>query len=298
MKTWNINAVRVTLNESCWLGINGEPTGMTAATYRSSIYSFTSLLEQNGMYPILDLHWLAPGTYQADGQEPAPDKDHAPAFWQSVATTYAGDKAVIFDLHNEPHVSWSIWLNGGTATCQTPWGAASDPCPSGTSYTTVGMNALISTIRSTEGSNWHHVIDAENNNGSLEFASWLTYRPTDSAGQLIADFHWYNTSGSDCQSTACFSATYGPVAAAVPVISTEIGDFGGAGSCAWTAALNSLMGWMESNAHGGYVAWSWLEQGSAGNCGGPTILSTDPQGYQGTPNPYGQGYRNHLLTLP
>ena len=71
-----ISAVRLALNESCWLGINGEPNGMTAATYRSSIVAFTTLLEQNGMYPILDLHWLAPGSYQADAQEPAPDADH------------------------------------------------------------------------------------------------------------------------------------------------------------------------------------------------------------------------------
>jgi hypothetical protein len=76
IKTWKISAVRPALNESCWLGINGEPNGMTAATYRSSIVAFTTLLEQNGMYPILDLHWLAPGSYQADAHEPAPDADH------------------------------------------------------------------------------------------------------------------------------------------------------------------------------------------------------------------------------
>ena len=297
MKTWKINAVRLALNESCWLGINGEPNGMTAAAYRNSIVGFTTLLEQNGIYPILDLHWLAPGSYQADAQEPAPDADHAAAFWQSLASTYANDKAAIFDLQNEPHVSWSTWLNGGSATCQTNQGAASNPCPSGTGYATAGVNSLISAIRSTEGNNWHHVVDAENDNGSLAFASWLSYRPTDPVGQLVGDFHWYNTPGSDCQTNTCLVTTYGAVQAQVPVISTEIGDISGSNSCVWTAALSSFLNWMNSNSSG-YVAWSWLQQGNSGNCSGPTLLSTNPAGYQGTPNPYGQGYQQYLLSLP
>src|SRR4051794_41173169 len=29
MKAWGVNAVRLPLNEDCWLGINGEPTNMS-----------------------------------------------------------------------------------------------------------------------------------------------------------------------------------------------------------------------------------------------------------------------------
>ena len=35
MKSWHINAVRVPLNESCWLGINGVDAGRCGAAYRS-----------------------------------------------------------------------------------------------------------------------------------------------------------------------------------------------------------------------------------------------------------------------
>ena len=35
MKTWSINAVRVPLNEDCWLGINGVKPQYGGAAYRS-----------------------------------------------------------------------------------------------------------------------------------------------------------------------------------------------------------------------------------------------------------------------
>ena len=37
MKSWHINAVRVPLNESCWLGINGIAPELGGAAYRAAI---------------------------------------------------------------------------------------------------------------------------------------------------------------------------------------------------------------------------------------------------------------------
>ena len=37
MKTWRINAVRVPLNEDCWLGINGAPAEYSAARYHEAV---------------------------------------------------------------------------------------------------------------------------------------------------------------------------------------------------------------------------------------------------------------------
>src|ERR1700748_3416836 len=82
MKSWNLNAVRVPLNEDCWLGING----VNVPTYRDDIRAWVSLLEQNEMYVILDLHWAAPGTQKANGLLGMADADHAPTFWAQVAT--------------------------------------------------------------------------------------------------------------------------------------------------------------------------------------------------------------------
>ena len=113
MAAWLINAVRVPLNEDCWLGINGVNPAYAGANYQSGDPRFVTRLQAHGLNVILDLHWGAPGTQLALGQELAPDADHSPAFWASVAAAYNTSTGVAFDLFNEPHdISWSCWLNG------------------------------------------------------------------------------------------------------------------------------------------------------------------------------------------
>jgi len=60
-------------------------------------------------------HWTAPGTQRALSQNPEPDADHSPAFWASVAATFARDPGVIFDLFNEPYDYWGTDPDPGTA---------------------------------------------------------------------------------------------------------------------------------------------------------------------------------------
>ncbi len=75
-----------------------------------------SLLRQNGLYVIVDLHWNAGGTTRPTVQQQMADADHGPAYWTSVAGAFKGDQGVIFDLYNEPHdIAWSCWLNGAAA---------------------------------------------------------------------------------------------------------------------------------------------------------------------------------------
>src|SRR6202011_6113426 len=88
--SWHANAIRVPLNEDCWLGINGAPAAYSGANYQTFIKGYVSTLEQAGLYPILDLQWNAPGSGQATGLQPMPDRDHAPAFWTSVASSFKG----------------------------------------------------------------------------------------------------------------------------------------------------------------------------------------------------------------
>lgn len=119
--SWHANADRIPINEDCWLGINGLPAYGTAAGYRQMIESYVAALNADGIYAILDLQWTAPGSLPADGLRTMPD-DNSLAFWTSVASTFLGNPAVVFDAFNEPHsVSWSCWRNGG---CTVP--AAAD----------------------------------------------------------------------------------------------------------------------------------------------------------------------------
>jgi endoglucanase len=107
---WHTNAVRVPLNEDCWLGINGAYRGASGTAYRQAIERYVSLLVAHGLCVILDLHWAAPGHHRALGQWPMADASHAPVFWRSVALALRSNQAVLFDLFNEPHLSsWSCW---------------------------------------------------------------------------------------------------------------------------------------------------------------------------------------------
>src|SRR2546423_15410972 len=122
------------MNEDCWLNINGVAPASGGAPYQAAIQSYVKLLHQYGLYAILDLHWNAPGTTKATGQQVMPDADHAPAFWTSVASVFKSDPAVLFDLYNEPHdASLSCGRNGCTAPGWPPAGIRTHPpCVSST----------------------------------------------------------------------------------------------------------------------------------------------------------------------
>src|SRR3989442_3441625 len=94
MAAWHIDAVRIPLNEDCWLNINGVNPSYGGAAYQSAIQSYLKPLHQYGPYGNVDLHWKAPGITKATGQQGMPDADHAPAFWTSVANGFQSDPAV------------------------------------------------------------------------------------------------------------------------------------------------------------------------------------------------------------
>jgi endoglucanase len=263
MAAWHINAVRIPLNEDCWLSINGVNPAYAGATYRTAIQTYVNLLHQHGLYAILELHWNAPGTSRATGQQVMPDADHSPAFWTSVATLFKADPAVLFDLYNEPHdVSWSCWLNG----CNAPgWNIA-------------GMQTLVTTVRST-GATQPIMI------GGLAWANdlsgWLANRPSDPAHALVASFHNYNF--NVCK-PSCWDSTVATLAAQVPVVTGELGE----DDCAHTY-IDQYMNW--ADAHGiSYLGWTW----DTWNCSsGPALISS----YDGTPTAFGVGFRDHLAGL-
>ena len=97
--------------------------------------AYVRRLHAAGLYVIIDLHWNAPGNQRALKQQRHADADHSPAFWRSVATAFLGDRAVLFDLYNEPHdISWRCWRDG----CSTPEGSK-----------TAGMQKLVDAVRTT-----------------------------------------------------------------------------------------------------------------------------------------------------
>jgi hypothetical protein len=267
--SWHTNAVRVPLNEDCWLNINGVPAAYAGNNYINAIVNYVNLLNKNGLVAILDLHWNAPGTTPAMGQQSMVDADHGPAFWTSVASTFKSNDSVIFDLYNEPYVAtWSCWLNGGTATA----------C--GTGFNIVGMNTLIAAVRATGAKN---VVMAGGIAYSNDLSKWLQNKPTDPSGNLAASWHAY--SFNTCDTTSCYDSTIAVVAAEVPVIAGEIGE----SDCAHDF-IDPLMAWLDSHETG-YLGWAW---NTDFNCSsGPGLITN----YDGTPTNYGIGLQAHFATL-
>ena len=276
MASWNINTVRVPLNEDCWLGINGVDPSYSGANYQTAIVNYVNLLHKYNLYAQLDLHWNAPGSELATGQLEMADADHSPAFWTSVATTFKNDPAVVFDLYNEPYVStgadqdsdWSCWLNG--CTIDGSWQAA-------------GMQSLVDAVRNTgatqplvlSGCGWGN-----------DLYGWLANMPNDPLNSLVASVHTYDNSG--CADTSCWNDMVAPVAAQVPVVTGEFGEY----DCTDNIIVNPLMNWSDENGVG-YLAWAW-DTGPGWNCSsGPGIIND----YSGTPNALGIGIQSHLLQI-
>jgi endoglucanase len=284
MKNWGVTAVRVPLNEACWNAESYVNAAYAGTNYINAIKAYVSLLNANGMVAILDLHWTD-GLYtgnsagcssaEATCQKPMPDAAQAIPFWTSVASTFKGNNAVIFDLFNEPYASratgstttgWQCWLSGGT-------------CP-GISYQVAGMQSMVNAVRSTGAAN---VLMLGGEEYSNDLTSWLAYEPTDPDHNLVASWHSYNF--NTCSSQSCWTSQVAPVAAAVPVVAGEIGE----NDCA-DSYVDPLMTWLDSQGIS-YLAWAWNADFACSS--GPGLI-TD---YTGTPTAYGAGVETHLQSL-
>lgn len=283
MKKWNVNAVRVPLNEACWNGQSYVKAKYRGKNYRRAVEAYVRLLNRNGLVAILDLHWTD-GAYtgpsagcssaQAVCQKPMPDAAQSIPFWRSVARAFKRNDAVIFDLFNEPYPEraaggseaegWRCWLRGGSACV-------------GISYKVAGMQSLVTAVRSAGARN---VIML----GGLEYANdltqWLRHKPSDPDHNLVASWHSYNFNTCDVRS--CWDSQIAPVIRKVPVIAGEIGE----NDCGGTY-ISRLMTWLDARSTS-YLAWAWNADFSCS--AGPGLITS----YNGAPTAYGAGYRAHL----
>ncbi len=177
---WKATAVRIPLNEECWLGLSDIKPEYGGTNYINAVKDLVARVEAHGMTPILEMHWSY-GQYTGNSagcsdvhatcQKPMPDMSYAPSFWASVAGIFKDDPAAVFDLFNEPYPdratssatdAWKCWRDGGT-------------CP-GIPYEVAGMQDLVDSIR---GAGAKNVVMAGGLAYSNDLGQWLTYRPTD-----------------------------------------------------------------------------------------------------------------------
>ncbi|MER5526376.1 cellulase family glycosylhydrolase [Streptomyces sp. NPDC002677] len=280
---WKANAVRIPLNEECWLGLSNVKPEYGGANYINAVKDLVARVESFGMTPILDLHWSY-GQYTGNSagcsdvhatcQKPMPDAQYSPSFWSSVAGTFKDDPAAVFDLFNEPYPdratstttqAWQCWRDGGT-------------CP-GIGYEVAGMQDLVDAVRSAGAKN---VIMIGGLAYSNDLGQWPAYKPTDPAGNLVAAYHVYNF--NTCASESCWNSTLAPVAAQVPLVAGEIGE----NTCSH-GFVDQVMKWFDDRGLS-YLGWTW----NTWDCSsGPSLISD----YNGTPTAYGAGLRDHLQAV-
>ena len=270
---WRANAIRVPLNESCWLDSRGADPRFSGGNYRDAIAGFVRRLRASGLYVIVELHFTAPGAALATAQQPMADADHAIDFWRSVASRFPDDLGVLFDLFNEPFL-----------VAQDSWGCLRDGCVvSGTNgvgaYRTAGTQAMVDAVRGVGARN---VILVPGLSYTSDLSGWLAHAPHDPLKQIAASLHLYNF--TRCEGRACFSARYDAIAAAVPLITGEIGE----DDCGH-GFIDDYMRWADARGVS-YLGWTW----NTWDCSkGPALIRS----YDGTPTPFGQGLRDHLVEL-
>jgi endoglucanase len=264
---WGANAVRVPLNEDCWLSVNEAPKQYSGAAYVRAITDYVRLLHRHGLYVVLSLMWAAPGANQATWQEAMADEDHALAFWASVASTFRDDRATLFELYSEPAwISWPCWVDG--CSYSDKYGT----------WRTAGMRQMLDAVRHAGA---HNVVLVSGNDYANDLSSWLAYAPKDADHQLAASFHLYGN--NTCGDQACWDAGVKEVAKRVPVVTAELGERADGSSCGH-AFVDSYLGYAHANGLS-YLAWTW-------NTWNPcSMLIKD---YEGTPTAFGAAFRSRF----
>ena len=242
--TWHADVVRIPLNEDCWLSINGVNPQYSGGNYRRAIAGFVNLLNRNGIYADLDLHWNAPDNRVARKQQLMADADHSLPFWISVASAFKSNPFVLFELYNEPHLGgyaptgadWDCWLNGCTvASHRTKW-------------QTAGMQSLVDAVRATGAK---QIVIVNGLSWANNLTGWLRYRPNDPLRNMAAGFHVHDNPGQLFLSPSAWRQDLAPVrAAGYPVIATEI-----AGPKDDVQIVSTFSKWANQNGIS-YIGWS------------------------------------------
>ena len=272
---WGANTVRLPLSEGFWL--KGQPTTQCPASeYRLLVQQTVTALTALHLNVMLDLQWSDAGGQSLDGGGPwaMPDADSV-IFWQQVATLYKGYSNVQFELFNEPHpAQWSCWNGPCTMTNDTVY---SDDChcSKAETYHSVGIQALLNTVRLTGATNLAIVAGMDWGFDLSQIAHYAL-----KGANIVYDTHPYPYADKQPQ---VWDASFGNISATYPVISAESGEY----DCG-TSYMSQLLAYFDAHQIG-WIAWSWTMQGDV--CGYPRLI----QDFNGTPSKAtGQFIYQHL----
>ena len=117
-----------------------RPRLLFAGRVRRAIVAYARLLECARVLPdALGHAGRAPGRHLATYQSGAPDRDHSPAVWRSLARTFRHDHDVVLAPWGETVVDADCFLRGGV--CEAMFGPRNRP------YATAGMQQAVDVMR-------------------------------------------------------------------------------------------------------------------------------------------------------
>jgi hypothetical protein len=317
IRAWKANAVRFPLNQASWLGQTCKDAKSGAlrkadpgSNYQATVRKAVADAIASGMYVILDLHMSAPGTYCPMIQNTMADADNSLAFWNSIATAFKDQPAVIFELFNEPFVSQTQYFSGNAwqylmkGTGGGPFTGFIENGLQGqvnVTYTwnIASMQAMVDAVRATGATN---VVLVGGLNYAAALDGWLVNKPSDRLNQLGAVWHAYPAYGSTFGTPAAaqpnfapqiFTQAQGILDAGIPIVITELGDRCSDGTLnspevtnmiTWADARNvSVLGW----------SWNtWYTPGAA--CSNVLIKNAVGEPTDG----YGKVFRDWLIAHP
>ena len=256
---WDANVVRLPLSENFWL--YGHPSQNCSPTqYQALVKQTVDTLTRLNLNVILDLAWTnAGGQALGSGTQLAmPDADSV-TFWKQAAAIYKSYPNVLFEVFNEPHIyNWSCWVNGCSMVNDV--GTNNQTF----SYTGVGMQTLVDTVRNTGANNLVLV-------GGLDWGYNLAQLPTYHlhGTNIVYDTHPYDYYG---KYPVNWDADFGNVSSSFPLFSAESGEY----DCG-TNYMSQLIDYFDAHAIS-WVGWAWVV--ASGNpCKYPQVVSN----YSGTP---------------
>ncbi len=258
MASWQANVVRIALNQDYWL----PGSDLSDPNYPSTVDNAVHWAEDAGMDVILDLHWSDQGVLGScahNCQQVMADANSI-TFWSDVASRYASDGRVLFELYNEPNtIAWNVWQSGGNAS----------------GFQIAGMQQLYDAVRAAGAENLVLI-------GGLAWASDLSGVPDHrvSGYNILYATHPYRTNVT----TAGFGPAWGFLSQTDPVIVTEFGDNSDCDSNGgFTDSVTSYDSAVISAAdqyNASWTAWAW----NPGNCKSFPSLTSD---WAGTPTALG-----------
>jgi endoglucanase len=256
MRSWGMNAVRITLSSAYWLNLAN-----VCPDYQATVATAIHNAEQANLYVMLVLQRESPFNHlneitHGGSLYQMPDMNAIP-FWQQIGEKYASDPHIIFEIYTEPHdVSWQVWRDGGQVS--------TDSGP----YQTPGMQRLVTLLNTVAP---HHLVVVGGLQYAYDLSGVLNGYPI-VGNDVVYATHPYDYSNKQ---PADWSRAFGELAQRAPVIASEFGEFDGG-----THYIKQVLAYFMS-AHTGYFAWAW----TAGT-GNTDLLKTGV--WNGTPSAYGQ----------